>query len=112
MNQFENKIYSGLEKRVMAFNECGIGDFEDIMKDIRAASLYGDIESYEEIRLMDLMKLKEADDIDDGYIEVRDKTTGGIQVDFNEEEMHDMSYLDDYDKEEEQEEHGFLGFLK
>lgn len=111
MNTFVNEVYANLERRVRIYSENKIGNFDDIMRDIREASLYGKIESYEEIRLMDLMNLDTAEDIDDGYVEVHDRTTGGIQTTFKEEEKHDMSYLDDFEEEEEEKDTGFLGFL-
>lgn len=111
-NIFENKVYSGLEKRAKAYaSGCDI-DLPTLMRDIREASLYGKIESYEEIHLLDILDLEQAEDIDDGYIQKFDETTGGIQTEFEKEEEHDMSYLDDYEEEEEEEESGFLGFLK
>lgn len=112
MNVFENKVYSDLEKRAKSYIENGNENLENILRDIREASLYGKIESYEEIHLMDILNLDSADDIDDGYVEKHDETTGGIPISFGKEEKIDTSYLDDYEEEEEEKESGFLGFLK
>lgn len=108
---FENKEYARLEALVKSYVNDGEGDIDSIIRQIRAASLYGKIESYEEIHLMDLLPLNMADDIDDGKRTVYDETTGGIPVNMEQEETPDMSYLDDYDEEEEEEESGFLSGL-
>lgn len=108
---FENKEYARLEALVKSYVNDGEGDIDSIIRQIRAASLYGKIESYEEIHLMDLLPLNMADDIDDGERTVYDETTGGIPVNMEQEEAPDMSYLDDYDEEEEEEESGFLSGL-
>ena len=65
---------------------------------ILAASLYGKIESYEEIHLMDLLPLNMADDIDDGERTVYDETTGGIPVNFitGDSCLDETSYLTVY----------------
>lgn len=111
MDAFINGTYAGLENRVRVYKERGEGDFESIMRDIRKAALYGDIESYEQIRLEDLMGLDTADDIDDGYIEKHDHTTGGIQTSFTDEEKYDMPELDDFEEEGNDKEEGFLTLL-
>lgn len=108
---FENKEYARLEALVKSYVNDGEGDIDSIIRQIRAASLYGKIESYEEIHLMDLLPLNMADDIDDGERTVYDETTGGIPVNMEQEETPDMSFLDDYDEEEEEEESGFLSGL-
>ena len=108
---FENKEYARLEALVKNYVNDGEGDIDNIIRQIRAASLYGKIESYEEIHLMDLLPLNMADDIDDGERTVYDETTGGIPVNMEQEEAPDMSFLDDYDEEEEEEESGFLSGL-
>jgi len=109
---FSNQVYSDLEKRINLYLQYRTGSLENILRDIREASLYGKIESYEEIHLMDMLELKKAEDIDDGVIEMHDKTTGGITPVFEKEEKYDMSYLDDYEEKMEEEESGFLSFLK
>lgn len=109
LNNFINPVYNDLEQRILN----GLDNKENIIRDIREASLYGKIQSYEEIHLMDMLNLESADDIDDGYNGIHvDKTTGGISINIDEEEKHDMSDLDDYEEEKEEEESGFLGFLK
>lgn len=108
---FENKEYARLEALVKSYVNDGEGNIDSIIRQIRAASLYGKIESYEEIHLMDLLPLNMADDIDDGERTVYDETTGGIPVNMEKEEAPDMSYLDDYDEDEEEEESGFLSGL-
>lgn len=109
INNFINPIYNNLEKRIKE----GIEDKEKIIRDIREASLYGKIQSYEEIHLMDLLELESAEDIDDGYTgPTINETTGGISTQFEEEETYDMSELDDYEEEKEEDDSGFLGFLK
>lgn len=112
INNFVNPVYMDLENRITEYINDGNEDLEDIIRDIREASLYGKIQSYEEIHLMDLLDMEQNEEIDDGYVKVVNKSTGGIDVKFEEEEVHDMSYLDDYEVDEEQKEEGFLGFLK
>jgi hypothetical protein len=112
LNNFSNPVYIDLEMRIKKYLEDEEEDVEKIVRDIREASLYGKIESYEEIHLMDLLDFEQAENIDDGYVKQIDKTTGGLQVEFEEEEKHDMSYLDDYEEEEEEKDEGFLSFLK
>lgn len=111
-NIFANQTYMMLENAVKGYLN-GNGNIEDIIRDIKSASLYGKIETHEEIHLMDMLCLEKAEDIDDGYIEKHDMTTGGIPVELeNEERYGDMSYLDNYEEEKEEEESGFLSFLK
>lgn len=104
MNSFINSIYAELEMRA---KNATMENRNDIIRDIREASLYGKIQSYEEIHLMDLLNLEEADDID---VEFEDNRETGIKLE-TQEEASDMSYLDDYEEEEEEKEEGFLGFL-
>ena len=104
MNIFVNEIYAQLEFRAKNATEENI---DDIIRDIREASLYGKIQSFEEIHLMDLLDLKQADDIDSDFIEEKDT---GIRLE-EQEVLPDMSYLDDYEEEVEKKEEGFLGFL-
>lgn len=108
---FINTVYVDLENRIKDYMKNKNEDLELILRDIREASLYGKIASYEEIHLMDLLELEEAEDIDDHYVTVVNENTGGLQVDFKEDEKHDMSFLDDFDDDNEEKEEGFLGFL-
>lgn len=108
---FENKEYARLEAMAKNYVNNSEGNIEDIVRQIRAASLYGKIESYEENHLMDILPLGMADDIDDWQKNICDETTGGIPINMEQEEMPDMSYLDDYDEEEKEEESGFLSGL-
>lgn len=111
IGNFFNTVYLEIETRIQNLGTNENDSVEKIIRDIREASLYGKIESSEEIHLMDLLNLEKNEDIDDGYRQVIDETTGGIDVTFEEKEIHDMSYLDDYEEEEEEKEEGFLGFL-
>lgn len=106
---FINITYMNLENQIKDYMKNG-GNLELIIRNIRKASLDGEIASYEEIHLMDLLELEMEEDIDDHYVQQFSKDTGGLPIILEEEEKHDMSYLDDFNDYSEKEE-GFLGFL-
>ena len=105
MSSFINTVFNSIQKR--------INDGEDkasVLKDIKTAAFYGDIDDAEENFLIELLNPEKAD-IDSGSEGL--STKSGIITSFDEDDYDpdSMSYLDEYD-EQEAEESGFLNFLK